>query len=228
MPQIISSIFQGLAQLPEQLGSFFQGAWQGIQNVFSNVGGWFGDRFREAWNNITGIFSNIGNFFGGLWNTISDKFSNIGTNIGNAISGAVKSGINGLLGMIENTVNGFINMINGAIGIINAIPGVNISRINTLNIPKLYRGGVLEKGQVGLLEGNGAEAVVPLERNKGWIKAVANDMKEEMKNNASNINNISNSTSNVNNFTQVINAPKQPSRLELYRQTRNLLNLVNA
>ena len=71
-------------------------------------------------------------------------------------------------------------------------------------------------------------AVVPLERNKGWIKAVANDMKEEMKNNTSNINNISNSTSNVNNFTQVINAPKQPSRLELYRQTRNLLNLVNA
>ena len=57
---------------------------------------------------------------------------------------------------------------------------------------------------------------------------LANDMKEEMKNNTSNINNISNSTSNVNNFTQVINAPKQPSRLELYRQTRNLLNLVNA
>ena len=53
-------------------------------------------------------------------------------------------------------------------------------------------------------------------------------MKEEMKNNASSINNISNSTSNVNNFTQVIKAPKQPSRLELYRQTKNLLNLVNA
>lgn len=57
-----------------------------------------------------------------MWNTISDKFSSIGTNIGNAISGAVKSGINGLLGMIENVVNGFIGMINGAIGVINAIP----------------------------------------------------------------------------------------------------------
>lgn len=29
--------------------------------------------------------------------------------------------------------------------------------------------------------------------------------------------------SNVNNFTQIINAPKQPSRIELYRQTKNLL-----
>lgn len=32
-------------------------------------------------------------------------------------------------------------------------------------------------------------------------------------------------TSVVNNFTQTINAPKQPSRIELYRQTKNLLNL---
>lgn len=32
-------------------------------------------------------------------------------------------------------------------------------------------------------------------------------------------------TSNVNNFTQNIYAPKQPSRLELYRQTKNLLAL---
>lgn len=78
-----------------------------------------------------------------------------------------------------------------------------------------------------MLEGDGAEAVVPLERNKHWIKAVANEMKNQMQNNTSSINNISNTTSNINNFTQVINAPKQPSRLELYRQTRNLLNLAS-
>ncbi len=85
---------------------------------------------------------------------------------------------------------------------------------------------MLEKGQVGLLEGSGAEAVVPLEKNKKWIKAVANDLKDQIKsNNTSNISNVSNNTSNVNNYTQIINAPKQPSRLELYRQTRNLLNL---
>lgn len=54
-------------------------------------------------------------------------------------------------------------------------------------------------------------------------------MKEQMKdNNLSTTNNISNTTSNTNNFTQIINAPKQPSRLQLYRQTKNLLNLVNA
>lgn len=92
-------------------------------------------------------------------------------------------------------------------------------------MPRLYKGGVLEKGQVGLLEGSGAEAIVPLEKNKHWIRAVANEMKDQIKSNAANVSNVSNTTSNVNNFTQIINAPKQPSRLEIYRQTRNLLNL---
>lgn len=86
---------------------------------------------------------------------------------------------------------------------------------------------MLRKGEVGLLEGSGAEAVVPLERNKYWIKAVASEMKDQMQNGMSGINKISNTTSNVNNYTQIINAPKQPSRLELYRQTRNLLNLAS-
>lgn len=92
-------------------------------------------------------------------------------------------------------------------------------------MPRLYKGGVLEKGQVGLLEGSGAEAVVPLEKNKHWIRAVANEMKDQIKSSATSISNVSNTTSNINNYTQIINAPKQPSRLDLYRQTKNLLNL---
>lgn len=103
--------------------------------------------------------------------------------------------------------------------------GVSIGNFSRVNLPRLYKGGVLEKGQVGLLEGSGAEAVVPLEKNKHWIRAVANEMKDQIKSNAANVSNVSNTTSNVNNFTQIINAPKQPSRLEIYRQTRNLLNL---
>lgn len=36
------------------------------------------------------------------------------------------------------------------------------------------------------------------------------------------------SAGNVTNYTQIINAPKQPSRLELYRQTKNLLAYKSA
>lgn len=49
-----------------------------------------------------------------------------------------------------------------------------------MNVPTMASmmatGGVLKRGQIGLLEGSGAEAVVPLERNKGWISRVAQDM----------------------------------------------------
>jgi hypothetical protein len=47
-------------------------------------------------------------------------------------------------------------------------------------IPELEEGAVLERGQVGYLEGNGAEAVVPLHQNKKWTKAVAEDMDSAM------------------------------------------------
>ena len=97
-------------------------AWNTITGLFSSVGGWFRDRFQEAWNNITSIFGNIGTFFGGLWNTIKDKFSALGTHIGDAISGAVKSGINGVISMVENAINRAISIINGAIGLVNKIP----------------------------------------------------------------------------------------------------------
>ena len=88
----------------------------------------------------------------------------------------MKAGINGVISAIEGVINTGVNMINGAINLINLIPGVSIGHISGLSLPRLERGGVLEKGQVGLLEGNGAEAVVPLHQNKKWISAVAQDM----------------------------------------------------
>ena len=64
----------------------------------------------------------MGDFFGGLWKTISDKFSKLGTNIGDAISSSVKSGINGVISLIEGVMNKAIDLINGAINLINNIP----------------------------------------------------------------------------------------------------------
>ena len=63
-----------------------------------------------------------------------------------------------------------------AIDFINEIPGVDLGHVNHVSLPRLEKGGILKKGQVGLLEGNGAEAVVPLENNHRWTRAVARDM----------------------------------------------------
>ena len=118
-------------------------AWNGIKNTFSNVASWFGNLFSNAWNNIKSAFSNFTSFFSGLWDKIKSTFSSLGTKLGDAIGGAVKSGINTVLSMIENSINRAIALINGAIDIINKVPGVDIGHIGTLSLPRLAKGGVL-------------------------------------------------------------------------------------
>ena len=175
-----SDAWDAIKNVWEKAKAFFSSVWTGIKNVFGSIGKWFGDTFAAAWEAIKKVFSNWGSFFSGLWDKIATAFSKIGTNIGNAISTAVKAGINGVIAAIEGIINTGVNLINGAINLINNIPGVNIGKLAKLKLPRLERGGVLERGQVGLLEGNGAEAVVPLHQNRKWISAVARDMDTEI------------------------------------------------
>ena len=103
------------------------------------------------------------------------------------MSGAVKSGINGILGKVENTVNKFVNMINSAIGIINEIPCVNISRLNRISIPKLAKGGIVDSATLAMIgEGNSAEAVIPLD--KTLTKYIAEAMRQVGGNRSINVN----------------------------------------
>lgn len=171
--QFFSDIWASITQIASD-------AWNAITGFFAGVGQWFSDRFTEAWNAVTGIFGRLGEFFQGVWDTIVSIFSEIGTAVGDAIGGAVKNVINFVLSGAINIINGFIGMINGAIKIINKIPGVSISKIKKIDLVQMEQGGVLKKGQIGFLEGNGAEAVVPLDKNKKWIDAVANSMKSSL------------------------------------------------
>lgn len=186
--QLVTAFKEFFTSAFQAIGSFFTGIWNGIvsvatnawssiRNVFSTVGSFFTGIFQQAWNGITSIFNRLGSFFSGVWNSVTGIFKSAGMAIGNAISGAVKTAVNFVLSKAIGIINGFIGAINAVIGVINKIPGVSLSKISKLGVPQLERGGVLAKGQVGLLEGNGAEAVVPLDQNEKWIAAVAREMK---------------------------------------------------
>ena len=84
-------------------------------------------------------------------------------------------------------LNGIIEKIKN-VHIGKLYPFAELSLITAPQIPLLEKGGILEKGQIGFLEGNGAEAVVPLDRNRKWIHAVANDLKQEMGGNKIEVN----------------------------------------
>ena len=148
-------------------GNFFSGIWSSIKNAFGAVGSWFRDTFTKAWQGVKNVFSTGGKIFDGIKDGIANVFKTV---------------VNGIIGGINKVIAVPFNAINKALARIRDISIVGLqpfSWIKTFSvpqIPKLETGAVLEKGQVGLLEGNGAEAVVPLHQNRKWISAVARDM----------------------------------------------------
>lgn len=125
----------------EPIKNFFSNLWAGIMTTFANVKTYFQQKFSEAWAAIKGVFAPVGSFFSGIWETIRSKFSTIGTKVGETMGNAFKTVVNKIISFAERTINGFIRAINRAISLINNIPGVSISPLSELNVPKLAQGG---------------------------------------------------------------------------------------
>lgn len=104
-------------------------------------------------------------------NELIENFKSMGKFVVDFISGLFKGVINGILGSIEDKINRFIRLLNGAIGIINNIPGVNITRVTELSIPRLAEGGIVNEGQMFIARERGPELV----GNIGNKTAVANN-----------------------------------------------------
>lgn len=191
-----------------------------LSNIINSVANAFGSAIRTIINvagswlkNITSVVDGIIRRLNGIITFIKGVFTG---NWKMAWQGVVDifGGIFSTLGgLVSAPINAVIGLINGAIGAINSI-SVDIPKwvpvfggkhfgLSIPRIPYLEKGGVLKKGQVGLLEGNGAEAVVPLEKNKAWIRAVTKDfvrfMPQISKGN----------TTQVNNFYQKVETPDE-------------------
>ena len=157
-----SAAWEAIKGIVGTWAAFFGTVWEGIKAVFGAVVSWFGGVFSAAWEAIKAVFAPVGAFFQSLWDTIVALFTSIGTAVGDAISGAVKGAINAVLKGAIGIINGFIDAINFAIGVINAIPGVSIEKIQKLEVPQLAKGGIvtaptlLEAGEAG------NEAIIPL------------------------------------------------------------------
>lgn len=181
--------FSGIQDFWEQhLKPCFDAIGDFIQNVLAPV-------FDEVFNGliapiVQAVFEGIGD----LWeNTLKPIFTGITDFLTGVFTGDFSKAFQGIVDIVDGIFSGIVTVvktpINAVIGIINGfirglnkikipswVPFVGGKGINIPTIPLLERGGILERGQVGFLEGNGAEAVVPLERNKQWIHAVAQDM----------------------------------------------------
>lgn len=180
--EAIQSVWNGVV-------GFFSGIWDGIRSVFGAVSEFFSGIFSGAWEAITGVFSSIGEWFGERWKDIKKVFNGISGFFRTVFEGArdaIRTVWNAVISIVKAPVNALIDLLNIFIRGLNKIkvpswvPKIGGYGINIPEIPNLEQGGILKKGQLGLLEGNGAEAVVPLDQNKKWVTSIVAEMSRQM------------------------------------------------
>lgn len=162
-------------------------AWSGIKSILSTITNfvklyvitpiskfcdllWSGiiSGVKGAANVVKNVFSSVVTFFKKIISTIVSLFKTIGTKVGNVIASAFKLVINGILAAIENILNFPIKSVNKLLDVINKVPGINISRLSTFNLPRMATGGIVDVPRRGVNIGGaiageaGAEGVLPL------------------------------------------------------------------
>ena len=214
----IATFFEGMW---DKLKNGASAAWDSIRSVFTPVVDWFKDKFSKAWEAVKNVFSIGGKIFDGIKDGIVSAFK--------TVVNAIIRGINKIISMPFNSINKMLNKIRD-VEVLGIQPFSGLWSKDPLSIPQipeLAQGGVLKRGQVGLLEGDGAEAVVPLEKNTGWIKRIAAEITQNLQP-AKTTATTNNSTVNNYTFNQTNNSPKALNRLEIYRQSKKQSDFIRA
>ena len=165
--KIISPIKNFFGNMWDKLKDGGKKAWEGIKSVFSPVTDWFSEKFSQAWSKVKSIFSTGGKIFDGIKEGIANTFK--------TIVNAIIRGINKVIKVPFDTINGMLNKIKDS-EFLGIAPFKDLWKRNPLSvpqIPELARGGVVNSDTIARIGEAGKEAVVPLERNTGWIDQLA-------------------------------------------------------
>ena len=169
----------------EKVGSWFGDRWNDIKGGVKEADTWFGEKFESAKEKAQNPFQSIGSWFSERWNDIQSALKEIPNWFKNLFNDAmenaksiVKSGIDKL--------RSFFNFDWSLPRI--KLPHFNISGSFSLNPPRIpsfsvdwyARGGVFNSPSIIGVGEAGQEAVMPLERNTGWISTLAQKVAERM------------------------------------------------
>ena len=177
--------------------------WDGIKTVFKVVTTWFKDNLiTPTIADFTNLWNGVKNKAVECWDGIKGTFIKVKTwfkdNVTDPLKNGFKTVINGFIGLVEGFVNRFISGVNKIIGALNKLSfdipdwvpviggkswGLHISTVREITLPRLAKGGMLERGQmfeagefgkaemIGSYQGK--TTVMPLE-NSGFVEAIHN------------------------------------------------------
>ena len=198
-----SDVTNALSEANTWLGDKFQQGWDAISNAFGKLGSWFGDRWNESkdalseantWlgekfqsgrDNVNSTFENVGSWFSDRWNDIQNALREIPNWFRNLFNDAMENAKSIVRTGIDR-LKSFFNF-NWSLPKIK-LPHFNISgsfslmppRIPSFSVDWYARGGVFNSPSIIGVGEAGQEAVMPLERNTGWISILAQKLAERM------------------------------------------------
>lgn len=172
---------------------FFSTIFNAIKSVVITI-------FNAIKTAITTVMQGIKNGLSTALSSIKTIWSNTWTNlkttvvtIFNSMWSSIKGVINSIIGGIESMANAVVGGVNKVIDALNGLSfdipdwvpefggktfGFSIPKLSTVSLPRLAAGGIVD-GATPLIAGEaGKEAIVPLERNTGWIDAIASKLAE--------------------------------------------------
>lgn len=161
---IFSKAWSGIKNAFSSVKNFFGSVWTNIKGCFGSVGTWFKDTFTKAWTNVKNVFSKGGKIFDGIKDGILDGLKTV-------INGII-GGINKVVAVPFNGINSALRTLKG-INILGVKPFGWVKTISVPQIPKLARGGIVDRATLAMIGERGKEAVVPLENNTEWIDKLA-------------------------------------------------------
>lgn len=161
---IFSTIYENIKISINNIKEIFVFLWDKIKEIFGPFATFIKDVFKEAINSLKPFIDAVL----GLWDKVKNSLKKFGTKVGEVIGSAFKTAINGVLKAIENILNTPIKAINGLISVINKVPGIELTKLQTFNLPRLAVGGIVNMPGRGIMYGGanigerGAEGVIPL------------------------------------------------------------------
>ena len=169
----------------EKVGSWFGDRWNDIKDGVKEADAWFGEKFESAKEKTQNPFQSIGSWFSERWNDIQNAlkeipnwFKNLFNDAMDNAKSAVQSGVDALKSIFD--FEWHLPKLE--------LPHINITGGFSLNPPSFpsfdvswyARGGVFNSPSIIGVGEAGQEAVMPLERNTGWISTLAQKVAERM------------------------------------------------
>lgn len=172
----IGNIYDDVVKYLQIILNWIDGTFKNIKGAFDGfiqfIKGVFTGNWNQAWEGIKQIFLNtfqaILRTFGTFFTLIKNNVVTFARTAGDIIAGAFKIVVNAVLSAIERVLNSPIRAVNRLIGVINAVPGINLSTLPTFNLPRLKVGGIINMPNKGTMLGSaiggeaGREGVIPL------------------------------------------------------------------